>query len=96
MVGGVMGQVASDWPVTVEVWVQSLCAPLGIYGGQSDSGTGTGFFPSSLVFHCKYYLLYILIVTLVTLDLSDTLYNAYQKSKYCTIITLLSVFCNEQ
>jgi hypothetical protein len=48
-----MAQVVSRRPVTAEVWVHPRVNPFGICGGQS--GTGTGFSPSSTVFPCQYH-----------------------------------------
>jgi hypothetical protein len=42
--GRAMAQVVSLWPFNAEAWV----SPCGVCGGQS--GTGTGFSPSSSVF----------------------------------------------
>jgi hypothetical protein len=44
-----MAQVVNRRPLTAEARVN----PCGICGGQS--GTGTGFSPSSLVFSCQYH-----------------------------------------
>jgi hypothetical protein len=51
--GFAMAQVVTRRPLTVEAWVRALVNPYGIYGGQS--GTGTGFSPSSSVFPCQYH-----------------------------------------
>jgi hypothetical protein len=48
--GRAMAQVVSRRPLTTEARVN----PCGIYGRQS--GTGTGFSPSSSVFHCQYII----------------------------------------
>jgi hypothetical protein len=44
-----MAQVVSRRPLTAETRVRARVNPCGICGGQS--GTGTGFSPSSWVFH---------------------------------------------
>jgi hypothetical protein len=51
--GRAMAQTVSRRPPTAEAWVLSRLSPCGICGGQS--GTGTGFSPSSSVFPCQYH-----------------------------------------
>jgi hypothetical protein len=48
-----MAQAVSHRPLTAEAWVRARVNPYGICVGQS--GTGTGFSPSSSVFPCKYH-----------------------------------------
>jgi hypothetical protein len=48
-----MAQAVSRRPVTVETWVRAWVSPYGTCGGQS--GTETGFSPSSSVFPCQYH-----------------------------------------
>jgi hypothetical protein len=48
-----MAQAVSYQPLTAEAQVRALVNPCGICGGQS--GTGTGFSPSSSVFSCQYH-----------------------------------------
>jgi hypothetical protein len=48
-----MAEVVSRRPLTVEAWVRALLNPCGICGGQS--GAGTGFSLSSLVFPLSIY-----------------------------------------
>jgi hypothetical protein len=48
-----MAQAVSRQPVTAEAWVRSRFGPCGICGGQS--GTGTGFSPSTSVLPCQFH-----------------------------------------
>jgi hypothetical protein len=48
-----MAQAVSRRPLTAESRVRSRVNPCGMCGGQS--GTGTGFSPSTLVFHCQFH-----------------------------------------
>jgi hypothetical protein len=48
-----MAQVVSRRPLTAEARIRALVNPCGICGGQS--GTGTGFSPSSSVFPYHYH-----------------------------------------
>jgi hypothetical protein len=48
-----MAQAVSRRPPTAEAWVQCRVSPYGICGGQS--GTGTGFCPSTSVFPCQFH-----------------------------------------
>jgi hypothetical protein len=48
-----MAQAVSRRPLTAEVWVRSQVDPCGVCGGQS--GTGTGFSPSTSVFFCQFH-----------------------------------------
>jgi hypothetical protein len=50
-VGRVMAQAVSRWTPTAEARVRSRVSPCGICGGQS--GTGTGFSPSTSSFPCQ-------------------------------------------
>jgi hypothetical protein len=52
LIGG-MAQVVSRRPLTAEARVRARVSPCGICGGQS--GTGTGFSPSSSVFPYQYH-----------------------------------------
>jgi hypothetical protein len=52
--GRAMAQVDSHRPLTAETRVRARVNPCGICGGQS--GTGTGFSPSSSVFPCQYII----------------------------------------
>jgi hypothetical protein len=51
--GRAMAQAVSGRPLTVEAQVRSRVSPCGIFGGQS--GTGTGFSPSTSVFPCQFH-----------------------------------------
>jgi hypothetical protein len=51
--GRVMAQAVSHRPLTAEARVRSRVSPYGICGGQS--GTGTGFSPSTSVFPCQFH-----------------------------------------
>jgi hypothetical protein len=51
MVGRAMAQAVSRQHPTADARVRARVGPLGICGGQS--GTGTGFFPSSSVSHAN-------------------------------------------
>jgi hypothetical protein len=51
--GRAMAQVVSRRPLTAEARVRARVNARGICGGQS--GTGTGFSPSSSVFPCQYH-----------------------------------------
>jgi hypothetical protein len=51
--GRAMAQAVSRRPLTTEAPVRARVNPFGICGGQS--GTGTGFSPSSLVLPCHYH-----------------------------------------
>jgi hypothetical protein len=51
--GRALAQVVSRRPPTAEARFRSRLSPCGIYGGQS--GTGTGFSPSSSVFPCQFH-----------------------------------------
>jgi hypothetical protein len=48
-----MAQAVSRRPLTAEVRVRSRVGQCGISGGQS--GTGTGFSPSTSVFPCQFH-----------------------------------------
>jgi hypothetical protein len=47
-----MAQASNSWPLTAEARVSAPVNPCEICGGQS--GTGTGFSPSSSVLPCHY------------------------------------------
>jgi hypothetical protein len=49
-----MAQVVSRRPLTAEARIRFRVNPRGICGGQS--GTRTGFYPSSSVFPCQYII----------------------------------------
>jgi hypothetical protein len=53
MLGSAMVQAVSCLPPTAEAQVRSRVSPCEICGGQS--GTGTGFSPSSSVFPCQFH-----------------------------------------
>jgi hypothetical protein len=48
-----MAQAVSRRPLTAEARVRSRVSPCGICGGQT--GTGTGFTPSTSVFPCQFH-----------------------------------------
>jgi hypothetical protein len=48
-----MAQAVSRRPLTANARVRSRVSACGIWGGQS--GTGTGFSPSTSVFHCQFH-----------------------------------------
>jgi hypothetical protein len=52
--GRAMAQVVSRWPLIAETRVRARVNPCGICCGQS--GTGTGFSPSSSGFPCQYII----------------------------------------
>jgi hypothetical protein len=51
--GHAMAQAVSHRPLAKEAWVRARVNPCGICGEQS--GTGTGFSPSSSAFPCQYH-----------------------------------------
>ena len=51
--GRAMAQAVSRRALTTEARVRHQVSPCGIYGGQS--GTGTGFSPSTSVFPCQFH-----------------------------------------
>jgi hypothetical protein len=51
--GRAMAQAVSRRPLTAEARVRSRVSPCEIYGGQS--GTGSGFSPSTSVFPCQFH-----------------------------------------
>ena len=51
--GRAMAQAVSRRRLTAEARVQSRVSQCGVCGGQS--GTGTGFSPSNLVFPCQFH-----------------------------------------
>jgi hypothetical protein len=53
ILGRAKAQVVSRRPLTAEAWVRAPVSLCGICGGQS--GTGTGFSPSSSIFPCQYH-----------------------------------------
>jgi hypothetical protein len=54
LLGRAMAEVVIRRPLTAEARVRARVNPCGICGGQS--GTGTGFSPSSSVFPCQYII----------------------------------------
>jgi hypothetical protein len=48
-----MAQALSRRPLTAEVRIRSRAIPCGICGGQS--GSGTGFSPSTSIFSCQFH-----------------------------------------
>jgi hypothetical protein len=48
-----VSQAVSRQPVTAEARIRARFSPCGTYGAQN--GTGTDFFPSSMVFPCQYH-----------------------------------------
>jgi hypothetical protein len=53
VLGSAMAQAVSRRTLTAKAWVHTRINPCGIYGEQSD--TGTGFSPSSLILPCQYH-----------------------------------------
>jgi hypothetical protein len=51
--GRAMAQAVSCWPLTAEARFHAWVSPCGICGEQS--GTGTGFSPSSFIYPCNYH-----------------------------------------
>jgi hypothetical protein len=62
-----MAQAVSHRPLTAEARVRSRFSLCGIYGGQS--GTGTGFSPSSSVFPCQYHPTVALLIYISSSEL---------------------------